>query len=188
MANKYNKNYFYVDLSDIHMLNPMEEEADLKALADKYEIPEKFQKIVMVYNKKYSSTSHGLYELVSGHPFNHYRYEMFVPPKKAEDGIAKFYGVRSSLTCLLRIDSKLVFRSSDEIIRFYEELINSDLFDKYQSFMYKMFGSTYKNYAPSLDERLIDLVKGGDAERYESIVLSRLDNKRREKMKNKKKK
>ena len=187
MANKYNKNYFYVDLSDIHMSNPMGEERDLKELANEYEIPEKFQKIVMVYNKKYSATSHGLYELISGHPFNHYRYEMFVSPKEAEDGIAKFYGVQSSLMCLLRIDSKLVFRSSDEIIRFYEELINSDLFDKYQSFMYKMFESTHKNYAPSLDERLIELVKGEDAERYDSIVLSRLDNKHREKMKNKKK-
>ena len=184
--NKYNKNYFYVDLSDIHMLNPMGDEADLKGLADEYEIPEEFQKVVIVYNKKYSYTSHGFYELISGHPFNHYRYERFVTKEK--DGIAKVYGMPSSLVCLLKIDAKLDYRSSEEVLNFYNELINNDLFDKYQSFMYKLFGSIYKNYAPSLDERLIELVKGEDALRYNSILLSRLDNIHRNKIKSKQKK
>lgn len=192
MKDKYTRNYIYVNLDEICMKNSMGEEVNLKRLAKKFGIDEEYQKIVLVNNRKYNLGCYNLYELVSGHPFNFYQSHFIVSRKNTEDGKPKVLGIPSwahgHYDSSLIVNVKVDYVTSDEVLKFYNELIENNKFETYKRLMCKIFGYDWINYAPSLDERLVELVKGDNPMRYNSAILSKIDNKRREKIKSKIKK
>ena len=158
------KKYIITELKNLHI----EDDSigiDPLIYADVLELPEEFRKMIIIRNNSlkaqrtwdspnyYHNT--GLYEIVSGHPF-----DMYACKVTKEDNLKQIAHVPSSIYGgNVYFDAEAKYVSENEVYAFFKSLEDKSLLAKYKELMYGLFSELHKDYAVSMDKSIIKLIK-----------------------------
>ncbi len=153
-----NKCYCFVNLRDLKMKDKITNEAYNPVLeAAIYNVPLKYQYLIMVFNSKFNGPSfwsperNEVYEFMSKHSFDASKSKII----KNNNSIYVTNIVSSIVNDNIILNTKLEFKTIDDVGLFINTLIMDNCYDNY----YKMIQEIFKNYI-ILDDEDIEIYNG----------------------------